>query len=78
MDIAFGVTLMVLALAIVVLVLFQSGKDKNLSGTIAGGAETFFGKSKTADNSKTLSVITTVVVSVFAVVAFAAFFVLGK
>ena len=73
MDIAFGVTLLVLAVAIVVLVLFQSGKDKKLSGTIAGGAETFFGKSKAADYNKTLSVVTTVLVSVFAVVAFAAF-----
>ena len=77
MDIAFGVTLLVLAVAIVVLVLFQSGKDKKLSGTIAGGAETFFGKSKANDYNKTLSVITTVLASVFAVVAFAAFLILG-
>ena len=77
MDIAFGVTLLILAVALVVLVLFQSGKDKKLSGTIAGGAETFFGKSKATDYNKTLSIVTTIVASVFAVVAFAAFLLLG-
>ena len=46
LDIILGIILLVLAVALVALVLFQSGKDKKLSGTIAGGAETFFGKSK--------------------------------
>ena len=77
MDIAFGVVLLVLSVALIALVLFQSGKDKKLSGTIAGGAETFFGKSKATDYNKTLSVVTTIVASVFAVVAFAAFLILG-
>ena len=67
MEIAFGVILLVLALALVVLVLFQSGKDKRLSGTIAGGAETFFGKTKGSDVSKTLSTVTAIVAAVFAV-----------
>ena len=67
MEIAFGVVLLVLALALVVLVLFQSGKDKRLSGTIAGGAETFFGKTKGSDVSKTLSTVTAIVAAVFAV-----------
>lgn len=77
MDIAFGVSLLVLSVALIVLVLFQSGKDKKLSGTIAGGAETFFGKSKANDYSKTLSVVTAIVSVVFAVTAFAAFLLLG-
>lgn len=77
MDIAFGVTLLVLSVALVVLVLFQSGKDKQLSGTIAGGAETFFGKSKANDYGKTLSIVTAVVSVVFAATAFAAFLLLS-
>ena len=77
MDIAFGVILLVLSVALVVLVLFQSGKDKKLSGTIAGGAETFFGKSKAGDYSKVLSIVTTVVSVAFAATAFAAFLLLG-
>lgn len=68
MDIAFGVILLVLSVALIALVLFQSGKDKKLSGTIAGGAETFFGKSKAADTNKVLSVVTAIVAAVFAVV----------
>ena len=77
MDIAFGVALLVLSVALIALVLFQSGKDKKLSGTIAGGAETFFCKSKSNDYSKTLSIVTAIISVVFAIVAFAAFLVLG-
>ena len=77
MDIAFGVVLLVLSVALIALVLFQSGKDKKLSGTIAGGAETFFGKSKSNDYSKTLSIVTAIISVVFAIVAFAAFLLLG-
>lgn len=38
-----------LALGIIVTVLLQSGKSAGLSGAIAGGAETFFGKKKGMD-----------------------------
>lgn len=76
MDLAFGIALLVLAVSLVFLVLFQSGKDKRLSGTIAGGAETFFGKSKAADANKALSVITTVIAIVFVLVVLAACFLL--
>ena len=37
---------LIFSLSIIVIVLLQSGKSAGLSGTIAGGAETFFGKSK--------------------------------
>lgn len=36
----------VLAISLIVIVLLQSGKQAGLSGSIAGGAETFFGKNK--------------------------------
>ena len=36
----------IFSIAIIVMVLFQSGKSAGLSGSIAGGAETFFGKNK--------------------------------
>jgi preprotein translocase subunit SecG len=67
----FGGILLLLAVSLVVLVLFQSGKDKRLSGTIAGGAETFFGKTKAASYDKVLSIITTVVAVVFTVLVLA-------
>ena len=36
----------ILSLILIVVVLFQSGSQRGLSGSIAGGAETFFGKNK--------------------------------
>ena len=36
----------VLAIILVAVVLLQSGKSAGLSGSIGGGAETFFGKNK--------------------------------
>lgn len=36
----------IFALSIIAFVLLQSGKSAGLSGSIAGGAETFFGKNK--------------------------------
>lgn len=36
----------ILAISLIVIVLLQSGKQAGLSGSIAGGAETFFGKNK--------------------------------
>ena len=67
MELALGILLIVLSVALTVMVLFQSAKDTRLSGTIAGGAETFFGKSKGSSIDKLLSKLT-VVVSVLVVV----------
>jgi preprotein translocase subunit SecG len=36
----------ILTLSLIAIVLLQSGKQAGLSGSIAGGAETFFGKNK--------------------------------
>ena len=62
-----GIILLVLAAALIALVLLQSGKDKKLSGAIAGGADTFYGKSKTATKDKLLSTLTMVIGILFAV-----------
>jgi preprotein translocase subunit SecG len=71
MAIALGVAVIVLALVLIVAVLMQSGKDTRLSGTIAGGAETFFGKSKANTWDKMLSKVTVVLSIVFALVVIA-------
>ncbi|MDO7787910.1 preprotein translocase subunit SecG [Desulforamulus aquiferis] len=39
----------IIALGLIATVLLQSGKSAGLSGAIAGGAETFFGKKKGLD-----------------------------
>ena len=71
MEIALGIALIVLSVALTVMVLFQSAKDTRLSGTIAGGAETFFGKNKGKDIDKLLSKLTVVVSVVVVLVSLA-------
>ena len=41
-----GSVLIVISIILVIIVLMQEGKSAGLSGAIAGGAETFFGKNK--------------------------------
>ena len=54
-----GILQILLAVAIIVVVLLQSGKAAGLSGSIAGGAETFFGKNKGRTIDAMLSKYTT-------------------
>ena len=74
MEIAIGILLILAAIFLVVAVLMQSGKSHNLSGTIAGGAETFFGKSKATTIDKKLSKLTTIVAIVFVVLVLVSYF----
>ena len=53
-----GLVLAVISLGLVVAVLMQPGKDKRLSGAIAGGADTFFSKGKAGRWDKTLGKLT--------------------
>ena len=64
-QLVIGIILIVFAVFLVIAVLMQQGKAHNLSGTIAGGAETFFGKSKAQTINKKLSILTTVVAIIF-------------
>ena len=50
LTIIFTILQVISGLAVMVIVLMQSGKSAGLSGAISGGADTFFGKGK----SKTL------------------------
>ena len=77
MQIAIGIVLILAAIFLVVAVLMQSGKSHNLSGTIAGGAETFFGKSKASTMDKKLSKLTPIVAIVFVVLVLVAYLTQG-
>ena len=59
--------LLVSALFIIVAVIFQKSADEGLSGTIAGGNETFYGKEKSAHTDKLWFRLTLIVSIVFAV-----------
>ncbi len=67
MEIAFGIVLIIASIFLIIAVLMQSGKSKKLSGTIAGGAETFFGKTKGKAIDKLLSKLTTIIAICFVV-----------
>ena len=58
--IVLGSLLIALGVIVTALVLMQSGKSKGLSGSIAGGADTFFGKSRGSALDKILSKLTIV------------------
>ena len=66
-EIVLGVILFVMAAVLITCVLLQSGKEKSLSGTIAGAGESFFSKSKGKTKEKMLSRITTAMAIVFVV-----------
>lgn len=76
-QIIIGFVLLALAIAISVLVMFQSGNDGKLSGTIAGGSETFFGKSKAHTRDKKLSMWTGICSAVFAVAVVVLYIIAG-
>ena len=64
--------LLLLSVAIIVLVLLQEGKSAGLSGAIAGGAETFFGKNKSRTMESKLVLITKIIAISFFVLALVA------
>lgn len=78
MQIAIGIILIVAAVFLVGAVLMQSGKANNrLSGAIAGGAETFFGKTKGSTIDKKLSKATTIVAIVFVILVLVSYLIQG-
>ena len=60
----------ILSIVLIAVVLFQSGKQAGLSGSIAGGAETFFGKNKARTLDGMLSRVTTIVAILFIITSF--------
>lgn len=64
-EIILGVLILITSILTVVMVLMQEGKQQGLSGAIAGGAETFFGKSKGRTMEQKLVKITRVLAIVF-------------
>ncbi|MBQ7046125.1 MAG: preprotein translocase subunit SecG [Oscillospiraceae bacterium] len=71
-EIILGVILILLSVTIIALVLLQEGKSAGLSGAIAGGAETFFGKNKSRTIESKLVFITKIVAVSFFVLALVA------
>ena len=60
-----GILLIIMAVFLVIAVLMQSSKDHRHGGTIAGGAETFFGKNKGKSLDAMFNKLTTAVAVIF-------------
>ena len=77
MRIVFGIILIVAALALIAVVLFQSGKDKTLSSAIAGGnkSDSYYGKNKAKSSDKILEKITAAVAILFVLIVLVSFIV---
>ena len=69
-ELIMGILLLVLSLGLVVAVM--------LSGAIAGGADTFFGKGKSGRKDRTLRILTTVLSTVFFVLIVALYCIAGN
>ncbi len=74
---ALTIVQIILCVALIIIVLMQSGKTQGLSGSIAGGAETFFGKNKGRTIDGILNKVTSIVAVLF-IICSVLLFVLSK
>lgn len=68
LQLILGIVLAVISVGLIVAVLLQPGKDKRLSGAIAGGTDTFMAKGKAGKMDQFLSKLTVIMCVVFFVV----------
>ena len=66
-----GGVLIALAVALVAMILMQTGKEKGLSGTITGGSDTYFGKSGGSMKERLLFKLTVIGSALFVVMTVA-------
>ena len=78
MQTALTIVHVILAVLLVAVVLFQSGKTAGLSGSIGGGAETFFGKNKARTLDGMLARLTSIFAVLFIVTSFVLSLILKK
>ncbi|MDN4594321.1 preprotein translocase subunit SecG [Polycladomyces subterraneus] len=65
MEIAAKILLAIVSIALIIVVLLQSGKSPGLSGAIGGGAEQLLGKTKARGIDSLLNKITVVLATLF-------------
>ncbi len=68
MTIAISIVLIVFAALLVLLVVLQQGKERNLSGAISGSTESYYGKNKRKSNDKLFSRLTLILAIIVSVV----------
>ncbi len=72
LEIILGVLLILTSIATIAIVLMQKSREGGLSGAIAGGSDTFFGKNKSRTKEAILAKFTRYIAIVFFVLSFAA------
>lgn len=77
MELLLKVLLMIISLALIAVVLLQSGRSAGLSGAIGGGAEQIMGKQKARGIDALLSKLTTVFAVVFIILSVAVAYMLN-
>ena len=76
-EILIGVLLILTSIVIVIVVLMQQSRQAGLSGAIAGGSDTFFGKNKSRTIDAKLAKITKIIAVVFFIFALLTTFLLA-
>ena len=67
-EIVLGTILFLASVAIIIFVMLQQSRQEGLSGAIAGGAETFFGKNKGRTMEAKLAKFTKITAVIFCLV----------
>jgi len=67
-QIAMAIVQLACAVFLIATILLQSSKSSKMSGTIMGGAETFFGKNKARTMDSMLQKLTIVISAIFVVI----------
>ncbi|MCK6258531.1 preprotein translocase subunit SecG [Fictibacillus sp. WQ 8-8] len=71
METAATILLVIVSIALIVVVVLQSGRSAGLSGAITGGAEQLFGKQKARGMEAVLSRMTVILAALFFLLAIA-------
>lgn len=70
LTIVFSIMLLVCAVALVLIILFQAGRDASMSGAITGGSSNFYSKNKRATREELMKRLTVIVSIIFMVIVF--------
>lgn len=69
-EIVFSIILLVCSLALVLIILFQTGRDASMSGAITGNSSNFYSKNKRATREEFMKRCTVIISIVFMVIVF--------
>jgi preprotein translocase subunit SecG len=78
LDILFKTLLIIFSIALIVVVLAQTGRSAGLSGAISGGAEQIMGKQKARGIDALLSKLTTIFAVVFIILSVTVAYIVGQ